>query len=73
MNNVAEWVGDHWAPLDTGIDGEVRAITVVNGNIFVGGDFTTAGGTTSPGIAEWSAGRWQSMGGLDNQRRDDPG
>lgn len=51
-NNIATWDGSAWQPLGSGIGitgpcgsgGSVFALTVYNGELIVGGSFTTAGG-----------------------------
>ena len=47
---------------DAGIDGEIKALTIYEGNLIAGGEFTTAGGVTANGIARWSGGAWQPLG-----------
>lgn len=53
---VAAWDGSAWHPLGSGIAGGQAFPKVVlpfDGSIYVGGDFTTAGGKDSPYIARW--------------------
>jgi len=56
-NSVAKWDGTQWAPLDTGTNGIVFALTVFDdGNgpaLYVGGSFTRAGGQLASSIAAW--------------------
>jgi hypothetical protein len=40
----------------------VSALTVINGQLVVGGDFTTAGGVACHGIASWNGSSWQPLG-----------
>ena len=43
-NRIAQWNDTTWAPLGTGLDGTIRAIAISpSGEIFAGGDFTSAG------------------------------
>jgi hypothetical protein len=57
VNNVAKWNGSSWSALGsvlgTGINGQVNTISIdpLN-NVFIGGLFTTAGGTTINRIAK---------------------
>jgi PKD repeat protein len=61
---VAVYDGSNWAPLGTGVNDYVRAIHEYNGNIVVGGYFTTAGGVSANRIAKWNptALTWSAMG-----------
>ena len=43
-----------WAPLGSGVDAEVRAMAVFNGQLVVGGKFTSAGGKSASYVAIWS-------------------
>jgi hypothetical protein len=70
VNNIARFNGNEWSSLtdvDTGIAGtnnEIRAITidVGNGNLFVGGNFDSAGNKQAARIAQWNGERWSSLG-----------
>jgi hypothetical protein len=52
-NRIAKWDGTSWFPLDeaggltNGVNGLVRSIAIGNTGIYVGGDFTVAGGTNA--------------------------
>lgn len=60
-NRIAQWDGSAWHTLDTGTDNTVRALAVhdadANGpqphSLFLGGDFRSAAGASSPFIAHW--------------------
>ena len=71
-NRVARWDGSAWQPLGSGINendpyGSVKALTVYNGELIVGGSFTTAGGATCNNIARWDGAQWQPLGsGVDS-------
>jgi hypothetical protein len=51
--NIAAWDGAQWSALGPGTIGSVRALTVWNNQLVVGGDFFSAGGLVSPGMAFW--------------------
>lgn len=52
-----------WGLVGTSVNGEVYAFAKgPNGEIYVGGAFTTAGGTTVNRIAKWHGGAWSAMG-----------
>ena len=54
-------------PLGAGMDSGVLALmTVPNGDLVVGGWFTTAGGTAANSIARWDGTSWSPLGsGMD--------
>lgn len=69
---VAQWDGTAWSAMDNGgsVNGPVRALADFFGALFVGGEFTMAGGAAANHVAKW-AGTWSpltgSMGeGTDN-------
>jgi hypothetical protein len=50
-----------------GTDGAVRSLLSENGNLYVGGDFTHAGGVAAAHLARWDGSAWSSVrGGTDN-------
>lgn len=63
---LMKWSGTAWAAVGTGVNGAVRALKLSPDhlNVYVGGAFTTAGGTTRNRIAKWtiSSSTWSSMG-----------
>ncbi len=49
-----------------GVDGPVHSILVHQGGIYIGGNFTKAGGQPAGGVAFWNGVAWNSMlGGVD--------
>jgi hypothetical protein len=75
---VAKWNGSSWSALGTGLSGSfigpdsvgvaLHAFDDGSGPaLFVGGNFTSAGGVTSNGIARWNGATWSALGsGLDS-------
>ncbi|MEY2410612.1 MAG: trimeric autotransporter adhesin, partial [Verrucomicrobiota bacterium] len=66
-NNVAKWDGSSWSPLGSGIgnvgqSSEVHALAVSGSDLYVGGYFTTAGGSAATNIAKWNGGSWSALG-----------
>ncbi len=67
---LAKWDGLTWSPLGTGLTGGggnyytpgVRAMVFDdNGNLYVGGNFNTAGGLTANHIAKWNGSSWSTL------------
>ncbi|MDQ3141494.1 MAG: T9SS type A sorting domain-containing protein [Bacteroidota bacterium] len=63
-NNIAAWDGTNWTPLGSGVNGVVRALAVHNGVLYVGGQFSSAGGNpNSNHIAAWNGSTWTNLDG----------
>jgi trimeric autotransporter adhesin len=61
---IARWDGRSWSRLGDGLDGTVRAICVVGGSVFVGGEFSIAGGTVAAArLARWDGQTWSDVSG----------
>ena len=60
INNSVK--SEQFAPLGSGMNSTVRAVTVFNGNLIAGGDFTTAGGVSTSRVAKWNGTSWSSLG-----------
>jgi alpha-tubulin suppressor-like RCC1 family protein len=64
---VARWTGTAWQAMGTGgltgagLIGRAIAVDSSN-NVFVGGDFTTAGGVSASYIARWNGSAWSALG-----------
>ncbi len=69
---VAKWNGTAWGGLGTGVGNGmndfVSAVAVAgNGDVYVGGDFTRAGGAPATRVARWNGTAWSPLGtGLGN-------
>jgi hypothetical protein len=77
-NDIAEWDGDQWTNLGSGIEGTnhsssgdsyydaqcgVFSLAVCDTNLFVGGDFASAGGVPNAnGVAVWNGIQWKTIG-----------
>ncbi len=64
---LAKWntLSSSWSALGTGVSGglgSVRAITASGSDIYVGGNFTTAGGITVNRVAKWDGSSWSALG-----------
>jgi hypothetical protein len=72
-NHIAKWDGEQWSALGDGTSGtfvSVRALAVFDDGggpaLYVGGNFSEAGGVTVNGIAKWDEDAWSPLGtGVD--------
>jgi hypothetical protein len=70
-DNIARWNGSRWSsltgPSGQGVDDQVDVMKVFDDGsgtaLFVGGEFTTAGGLVVNGIARWDGATWSSLTG----------
>ncbi len=77
VTNIAHWNGSSWNALGAGIpktgffDPTINAIAVDNGNVYVGGLFSTAGNISVSNIARWDGTAWSALGaGVDGSIQD---
>ncbi len=69
-NRIARWNGSSWAPLGSGLDGEVFALAVFDpdgagaqpAGLYAGGAFMMAGGMASARVARWNGTSWAPLG-----------
>jgi trimeric autotransporter adhesin len=68
-SRIAKWDGTSWSPLGAGVAGvgaAVRALAVFDAGsgpeLFAGGNFTSAGGTTLTDFARWNGASWSPIG-----------
>lgn len=69
-NRVAKWNGSSWSALGSGIEGVgpggsnpyINALAFADGNLYVGGYFTNAGGILANRIAKWDGNSWSALG-----------
>lgn len=69
LRALARWNGSAWSALGSGIPSpyDVYSLTASGGEVFVGGDFPSAGGVTASRIARWDGSTWSALGsGTDN-------
>jgi hypothetical protein len=63
FNMIARWNGTQWDTMQTGIlgAGNVLAMTRYNGELYVAGGFSSAGGISARNIAKWNGNNWDSL------------
>ena len=67
-NGVARWNGTAWSALGAGLQdnnsaGDAQALALApNGDLYVGGFFTMAGGVPANGLARWNGTAWSALG-----------
>jgi hypothetical protein len=66
-DGIARWNGSTWSALGSGISNasgysSVNAIAIIGTSIYVGGDFTLAGGGAASRIARWNGSAWSALG-----------
>jgi len=60
--------GQTWSPVGTGTDNDVYSLTEYNTELYVGGNFSTAGGNAANYIAKWNGTSWSAVGTFLNGR-----
>ena len=51
-----------WSPLGAGVNDQVNALKVFNGELYAGGKFTQAGGNAASHVAKWNGTSWTALG-----------
>lgn len=63
VNYVTYWDGIQWQKMGVGANNIVWCVAVApNGDIYVGGAFTSIGGVACNRVAKWSSGAWSALG-----------
>lgn len=69
VNCVARWNGSTWSALGNGVDptqpfgSSVQAVVVLaNGDLVIGGSFTSVSGVPAVNIARWNGSSWSALG-----------
>src|SRR3990172_5937180 len=57
-----------WTALGSGMNSQVCSLAIYNGELYAGGDFFTAGGTSALYIAKWNGSSWMPVGSGTNNR-----
>ena len=61
-NYIAQWNGNSWAALGSGMDSQVLALAGWGTILYAGGSFKTAGGSAVQHIAVWNGSTWSALG-----------
>ncbi len=66
VRGLARWTGSAWVEVGGGVNGllppGVIALHAVGSRLYVGGQFTTAGGLAAANVAAWDGAGWQALG-----------
>src|SRR5262249_38054725 len=66
-NRIAEWNGNNWSALGSGINSNVYALAGSGSDLYAGGAFTIAGGVGANNISKWNGASWSALGsGMTN-------
>ena len=64
-SNIAEWDGNAWAAIGSGVNGPINSLEVFDDGsgpaLYVAGDFTVAGGILANSIARWDGSSWSTL------------
>ncbi len=70
LEHVAAWDGKVWRALGGGLQGNVRALAVFQGELYAAGAISTMLGDAADGVARWDGVAWRAVGlGLNSQVR----
>jgi hypothetical protein len=53
LSRIGSWDGNVWRPLQSGLNNTALALCATGNRLFVSGFFSTAGGLSQPGLAQW--------------------
>ena len=80
--NIVRWDGNEWVPVADGIGGShpwlgwyrfITSLAAIGDDLFVAGNFLTAGDVSVNHIAKWSSQGWQALGtGVRGSERFEP-
>lgn len=63
VSNLARWNGVNWSNVSSGVNGPVHALVFSGTELYVGGQFTLAGGSVpANNVARWNGTAWSAVG-----------
>lgn len=62
----AKWDGTTWSALGSGVNSQVDSIVEMGGDLYFGGQFTTAGGIPANRVAKFDGTNWSALGSGTN-------
>jgi len=62
VGSIAYWDGTNFGTYGTGVDGEIVALAIYQGDLIAGGMFSSAGGISANNIARWNGTQWLPLG-----------
>jgi hypothetical protein len=60
-SRIAQWNGESWQPMGSGINDDVYSLCVYKNNLYAGGWFSEAGGHSIGGFAYWNGSTWNAV------------
>jgi hypothetical protein len=64
--NIGKWNGTQWSELGSGTDDIIDDMKVKDGNLYICGAFSTAGGISAHNLARWDGSKWCGFGNTIN-------
>jgi hypothetical protein len=64
--NIISWDDTNYLPVGGGVDGVIFDMAIFNSELYVVGDFNTAGGVVARNIAKWDGVKWCGLGSTFN-------
>ena len=62
VGSIAYWDGQNFGTFGAGVEGEIIALAVYNGDLIAGGSFNKAGNIDVNNIARWDGQQWHALG-----------
>ncbi|MCD6116738.1 hypothetical protein J7K93_06975 [bacterium] len=68
VSNLAKWDGSSWSDVGSGTNDYIYSLSIYNGNLVAGGQFSQVGsGKSIKFLAEWDGSSWSALGsGIDS-------
>ena len=60
-NHIAQWDGNNWSGVGSGINGNVYSMFHYKNLLYTGGWFTNAGGYSAGSLAQWNGSNWSAV------------